>query len=330
MFNNMKKIIALALPVVTLTLTSCGNRSKTITYDKMRRFASEQYDQYALDSIPTTYKYDFNKMQAVMDVDYTTPSGGSQTFAFSFGFNGIHAVLKDRYAVCLSSSLVDKIEKYYSDFVGLAISLKEEPPIQMLYHLIGDNCTMIDLSANEKLVGSVLVELLQFGAGVIDLVSSFTGFIPSLDQIDSAPKTTQMIMMYIYQLVQLLVSSGKQPAAPDHDPEKEGEGEGEEKAINVTNTIFSVLNYSSITVSDSSKASGETFYSYLTTDSHGFLDAFNFIFKSSFTITGQAAFKRYATNSPKAGDRPISTDEPYHYTLTGSCDFDFNVVSQYN
>lgn len=322
MFNNMKKIVALALPVVTLTLTSCGDQSKTITYDKMRRFATEQYDQYALDAVPTTYKFNFNKMQAALDVDYTTPSGGSQAFTFSFGFNGIHAVFKDRYAVCLSSGLVDTIEKYYSDFVGLAISLREEPPIQMLYHLMSNNCTKIDLTASEKLVGSVLVELLQFVAGTIDLISSFTGFIPNIDQLtEDTPRIIQMVVMYIYQIVNSFV--------PEETNQTKKEVR-EQKVKNITNTVIGILNYLSLTVSDSSKASGERFNSYLTTDSHGFLDAFNFIFKSSFVITGQTTLKRYSTSSPKAGERPISTDVPYHYTLTGSIDFDFNVVSEYN
>lgn len=317
MFKNMKHLITLALPVVALTFTSCGNGPKTITYEQMRRFATETYDEHALDTIPATYVANLNKMQMDVVVNYTTPEGGSDSFNIAFGFNDIHISFKDRYAVVLSSTLIDSIEQYYSDFVGMAVSLKQEPPIQMLYQLLGNNCSKIDFVANEKIVGSVLVKLLQFLGGSLDLASSLSGFIPNPEDVvdPEVEFKDKPIVLAIYETVLSLAKSlGKISFISEY-------------AEYIPTVIFTMMDYASFSISDSSRTSGETFNTYLTTDSNGILDTFDFNFKSSFDLSGLVRYKQYDTKKPQPGDFPEQS-RPYHLSISGSFDFDFDISSE--
>lgn len=320
MFKNMKRLATLSLPLVALSLTSCNNGPKYTTYDKMRRFAVETYDQHALDAVPTTVTTNFNKAQANIVIDYKTPDGGSNSLTFSFGFSGVHVVVKNQYAYCLSSTMIDMIEQYYSDFAGIAVSLQKEPPLQMNYALTGNNCSKIELTAKEQLVGSVLVKLLQLGTSVVDIASKLAGYIPTNTQ--PSQQITKYIVMGIQGLLTLLF------------PIPEGASESEVREIQnkirrITNVIIGVMNYLELSVSDSSRADGEVFDSYLTTDSFGFINKLVFDFTSNFVITGLARFKTYESSTPREGDKPIATEAPYQFTMTGSIDFDIDVVSQY-
>lgn len=211
--KNMKKIITLALPVFALALTSCGDKAKTVSYDQMRRFASETYDQYALDTVPASYTINFNKFQANAKISYITATGGTDSYDINFALNDTKVVFRNLYSVCLSSALVDNVERYYSDFVGIALSLKEEPPIKMAYQLLNNNRSKIDFSANEKLFGSVLIKLLQFVAGALDMASAAAGYIPSdYTPGETDPQITKAVygmIMYIAQMIQTIPFVGQ-------------------------------------------------------------------------------------------------------------------------
>lgn len=310
MFKNMKRLAALSLPLVALSLASCNNGPKYISYDKMRRFASETYDQYALDAVPATFTTNLNKVEANVVIDYKTPEGGSDSLVFSFGFSGVHVVVKDQYAYCLSSTLVDMIEQYYSDFAGIALSLKEEPPVQLNYELIGGNRSKVGLTASENLVGSVLVKLLQLGAGVLDAASAYAGFIPFMGGTEPQKESSLIICQAINGMLKAIQKFYPNLNAPV-----------------VRRTILAIMDYAKFTVSNSSKSNGEVFNTYITTDDYGFLNKFVFDFKSDFVITGLAQFKNYG-GTPKEGDQP-TVEAPYQFTMTGSIDFDIDIVSEY-
>lgn len=297
MFKNMKRIALMMLPVVTLvSTTSCGQSSRLASYDSMRKFAEDNYDQYALDTVPSSLIYNINRAKAEIDVTYTTPTGGSDSFNFSFGVAGIHVTLKDQYAIVLSSSLVDKIEQYYSDFSGLAISVIDESPIDMEYRIFGDKSTMITLDTNAKIAGNLLVKLLRVGVGAMDSVASMAGFIPE--------EPTQQIGEAIVSILESILGAGNADVG------------------------LYVMNYLALTISDSSKSDGDAFGTYLLTDKHGFLSELNFNFASSFAISGLAAFKKYSSANPREGDQPIGTEAPYQFTLKGSFDFDVKVQNK--
>lgn len=305
MFKNTKRFISLVLPVVAITATSCGNATKTVTYDQIRQYAVDNYDQYALDTVPAVFTANFNTLYANILVEYKTPEGGEDAFTIGFGLGGIHVTFNDKYAVSLSSVLIDNIEKYYSDFVGFAVSLKEEPPIKMIYQLASNNCAKIDVTTNEKLVGSVLVKLLQMLFGAFDIFSSTFGYLPEIDE-EKAP--TNPALAEIYE--QIIKMSSKYDI------------------LDAVSTAFEVMNYAALTISNSSEAHGETFKTYITTDNCGFVNKLDFNFKSSFKIAALVSPKKYASDTPKEGDRPINVGSPYQVKLTGSIDFDFDVLSQ--
>lgn len=296
----MKQFITLALPVVALTFTSCGNSPRTVNYQQMRRFASENYDSHAIDTVPTDYMINFNNMTTNVVVEYNTPAGGFDSFTFSYGFGNVHIRLKDRYAITLSSTVIDSIEKYYSDFVAIALTLKDEPPVELLYQLFGNNCSKIDLVTSHKLVGDVLVRLLQFAVGAIDGLSAITGYMP-LGEMPTDPLRA-MVYRYVMMALEAIPIRALDPSM-----------------------FFGLMDYVSLTISDSSKSHGDVFETYVTTDNYGFLNKLDFNFKSSFEIAGLAAFKRYENAYPEEGERPISTEAPYNFTLTGSFDYDFDI-----
>lgn len=302
---KMRKIITLALPIAALSLTSCGNNSKNVTYDAMRRFATEHYDQNALDAIPAIYRANFNKFQAGIDVSYATPDGGNESFNINFAFNGIHLEVKDRYAVCLSSTLVDMIEQYYSNFLGLAVSLKEEPPIQMLYQLFGDNHAKVKLGASEKLVSSFVIELVKFINSAFSALSDFVGYVP----LDGSIQDKKIAMIFQY----LQIGLSKIPFIGQY----------------MFTPLVAMMDYTAISLLDTSKAHGETFDSYLSTDSYGFLNEFSFLFKSEFDINGLMSIKHYASDVPAEKEHPDSKSLPYKFNIKGSIDFDFDVTSEF-
>lgn len=314
----MKRLAALSLPLVALSLASCNNGPKYISYDKMRRFAAEAYDQYALDAVPATFTTNLNKVEANVVIDYKTPEGGSDSLVFSFGFSGIHVVVKDRYAYCLSSTLIDMIEQYYSDFAGIALSFQDEPPLQMNYELIGGNRSKVELTASENLVGSVLVKLLQLGAGVMDVASSYAGFIPINAESLPAKTPAGQVANAVNMLIQGILSL----------PFFEDVSDINRYATLARRVIFALMDYAKFTVSSSSKSNGEVFDTYFTTDDYGLIDKFVFDFKSDFVISGLAQFKKYESDTPQLGDKPV-TEAPYQFTMTGSFDIDIDIVSEY-
>lgn len=314
MFKNMKRLISLVLPVVAITTTSCGNATKTISYEQMRRFVSETYDDHAIDTIPVTYFANLNKAQADVTINYTTPDGGADSSDIAFGFNGIHLSIKDKYAYMLSSTLLDNIEQYYCDFAGLAVSVKQEPPIQMLYQLTGNNCSKINFVANEKIVGAFLIKLLQFFGATLDAVSSVSGFIPMGNDVDPSELTDPMVKNVYMAVMAIAEALGNVPLVGTY-------------AAFVPTVIFGLMNYTSFAVSDSSKSNGEYFNAYLTTDNYGMLNKLDFNFKSSFDISGLIWYKQYDSNKPEEGDHP-STSRPYHFSMSGSFDFDFDISSE--
>lgn len=329
MFKNMKKLIAVALPVLTLSLTSCDRGAKLLSYEKVREFAENTYDSHALDTVPMVYTGNFNKMEANVNVSYVTPEGNKDSFNVSFGFNGIHVTINDRYAICLSSTLVDSIEKYYSDFVGFAISLQETSPIDMNYILIDNSSTRVAFTTSEKMIGSLLVKLLQLASGAADAASSAAGFLPRLRSLNNPSATTQvgaLVQQAIIAITNMIYSSsqsgggGKVPGGgekPDNKP------------LKFANFLISYLNYFAVSVFDSSKAHGEVFHTYLTADKYGFLRDLDFFFKSSFTLNGIAALKEYTSGEPQEGEQPKDIGAPYRFTLSGSFDFDFNIHADY-
>lgn len=311
MLKNMKKIVAMALPVLTLSLTSCNRGAEFLNYEKARAFIVDTYDEHALDTVPMVYTANFNKMEANVDINYVTPDGGSDSSNIAFGFNGIHATINDRYAICLSSTLLDAIETYYSDFVAFALSIQEESPIDLDYVLIDNSITKITLATSEKMVGSLLVRLLQMAASTID-VASKVGFIPKINDDGTMTAETEAVKT-VQAAIFKFVNSIRSDAS---------------KAATMTNTIIDVINYLSVTVFDSSEARGEVFHTYLTTDKYGFLRDLNFTFKSGFAINGLTSLKEYDSKTPTEGDKP-KTSDPYRFTLDGSFDFDFNINAKY-
>lgn len=286
------------------------DNAEKMSYDKIREYATKHYDEYALDAIPATFTTNLNKMQANIDVNYISPEGGEETFNIAFGFNGIHVVVKDQYAYCLSSGMIDMIEQYYSDFSGLALSLQDEPPIDMNYYLVGDERTKIELTTSQKVAGKLIIKLLQLGTGALDSLFAVTGYLPT----EGEPTSEIGSLVYDY-LVQLFSgsSSGDKP---------------DSKAEKYVRVIFGIMDYLQINVSDSSTAQGEKFKTYLNTDKYGIMKKLGFIFKSEFNISGLAAYKQYDSVTPKEGDRPTAT-EPYFFSLKGSVDFDFDISCKY-
>lgn len=301
MFKNMKHAFILALPVMALATTSCST-SRVVSYEQFRRFAVNHYDQYALDTVPAVYKYNFNKMQANIVFDYTTPTGGSDSLTFSFGYNGIHVAIKDKYAMSLSSTAVDTIEKYYSDLSGIAISIIDERPIDMDYILTGDYRTMIDLTTGHHLTGDFLIRIIQLVIGAADIVSSQTGYIP----LEEYYKSKNPIVRAIVELAKEFNLSDQTLVA-----------------------IFNFLNRYSVTIATSSKSNGDKFNAYLLTDDHGFMRTVDFNASSSFEVSGLLSFKKYQFEEPEEGDKPIGTEAPYRFTMTGSLDFDFDISTEF-
>lgn len=310
MFKNMKHIALLALPVMALSLTSCGEYTAAIPYDTMRNFAADHYDEHALDTVPADYVINFNKMEAKINVTYSTPTGGTDSFVISSGYNGIHITLKDHYVFSLSSTMIDMIERYYSDFVSFVVKLQEEPPLELIYELIGNNCSKVDLTAKDAVTGKFVIRIVQTIVSMLDSFTSTFGYLPN-PWAENPEPVTNPILIEIYEQINTIGMFKKLL-----NPER-------------SEVIFGILNGLALTISESSESHGDVFNTYVTTDSYGFINKLDFNFKSSFNISGIMQFKKYDSDTPEEGDRPTGLEAPYSFSLNGSLNYDFDISAKY-
>ncbi len=299
MFKNIKRLATVGLPAFALIFTSCGTIAKVISYEQMRAFAKEQYDEHAIDTVPVNYIANFNSMNAHAIVDIITPTGEADQINLGFSHNGIHVKLKDRYAYFLSSIMIDNIERYYSNMVSFISDLDGNSPFELTYQLLEGNCSKIDITRSRENHGEFVVRLNKSITSLFDTISSVFGYIPS-DPSEIQNAVLKTIVAYII-------------SSPIGD---------------FSEYLFGIFNYVQLNIFNSSRSFGDVFNTYITTDSNGMINKLDFNFKSNFVVNGLAAYKHYDSTTPSEGDRP-ELESPYHFTLTGSFDFDFDISTEY-
>lgn len=291
--KSFKKLLfASALPIIALAVTSCDvtAQSKTITYKEAKQFATDHYNEHALDTVPISYQADINKQDVDFTIDYETPSGGSDTIAISSGLHGVHILVHDYYAYCASSVFVDEIERYNSIVSSFAFDTVGFMPIALNYILNGDAMTF-ELSIAGSQTGDFVVRLFSLLTGVISSINATFGYIDE----------TSMIYEPILMLIDAL-----------------GLDDSE------TEIFLYVLNYVNFTLNTSSKSEHENFLVDLNTDENGYLSSLTITTAANIDMSGTVKFNQYASDTPRSGDKPVGSSDSYNISIKGSFDFDIS------
>ena len=305
--NNMKKsLLMLGLPIFSLVMTSCTTSSSTkekgtkdLTYSEARKFAEDNYDKNALNTVPTTMSYGINKFCYNLDINYETPDGGTETINLSADYQGIHLTLKDKYAYCISSSVVDTIEDHAATYYGAALSFVGEPPIELKYQLIDSEKLRFDVTTKTDIAGNVTVKLLSFVFSLLHGISDVAGYI----DLGYSPKKEDIIPTYILMLLNMIPG-----------------GYG--------SYLATFMNLASVTISPSSASNSDVFDIYMNSNSDGYLTDIGFEATSGFDISGFVNLKKYAKENPEFGDRPSETNK-YKFTCVGSFECDIKVTTNF-